>query len=144
MTASVRQSGSERGFTLVEVLVALVVAAVGISAVAVAMSQHADNTRRLRDATLAAFIAGNTLTILRMSADAPDVGRTTEEVEYAQRDWLVTTVIQESGIPSLLRADVSVADARKPDRTLRTINGFLAEAAPLPVNARPSFSALPN
>lgn len=132
----------QTGFTLVEVMVALVIVSVGLAAITVSLSQHANNSRKMRDMTLASFIAGNTLTTLRLQPDFPDVGRSTDELEYANRDWLVTTVIVESGIEGLRRADVSIADALEPDRNIRTVTGFVSAIRSLPRGQQPSYSGL--
>ncbi|MEO0575517.1 MAG: type II secretion system minor pseudopilin GspI [Pseudomonadota bacterium] len=134
----------QSGFTLIEVMVALVIVAVGLSTISVSLSQHASNSRKLRDMTLASFIAGNTLTTLRLQPEFPDIGRSTDELEFANREWLVTTFVQESGIEGLRRADVSIAEAVNPDRNIRTVTGFVSSVRSLPRSQLPSFSGLGN
>jgi general secretion pathway protein I len=52
---------AERGFTLVEVMVALAVVAIALPALLVALSQHVDGTGYLRDKSLAQMVAANKL-----------------------------------------------------------------------------------
>ena len=129
----------QRGFTLIEVMVALIIASLGLTAVAVALQQHTDNARRLRDRTLAMYVASNAIAELRLNAAFPDVGRTTDDVEFAGRSWQVETVITESGVEGLRRADVTISDAESPDVRIRTVLGFVSNRPPLPSSAMPTY-----
>ncbi|MFK8053524.1 MAG: type II secretion system minor pseudopilin GspI [Woeseiaceae bacterium] len=133
---------SNKGFTLVEVMVALVIAALGLTAIAVSLQQHADTSRKLRDQTLALFIASNAIAEIRLEGGFPDVGRSTDEVTFANREWIVVTVIQESGIEGLRRTDVSVAEKDNPDRNLRTVAGFVSRLPTLPAATIPGYASL--
>lgn len=131
-----------RGFTLIEVMVALVIASLGLTAVAVSLQQHTDNARRLRDRTLALYVASNAIAELRLNAAFPDVGRTTDTTTFADRDWRVETVVAESGIEGLRRVDVTISDDQTPDIAVRTVAGFVSSRASLPAAAVPSFDDL--
>lgn len=137
-----RRRGGQRGFTLIEVMIALVIASLGLTAVAVSLQQHTDNARRLRDRTLALYVASNAITELRLNAAFPEVGRSTDETTFAERRWQLETVIAESGIEGLRRIDVTVSDANTPDSAIRTVAGFVSNrTAPAP-SAVPSFGDL--
>jgi prepilin-type N-terminal cleavage/methylation domain-containing protein len=58
-----------RGFTLVEVLVALMIVAIGLSALMVAVSGAARTSGYLRDKTLAQWIALNRLSEVRLNTN---------------------------------------------------------------------------
>ena len=60
-----------RGFTLIEVMVALVVIALGMLGVIQAVSQTASNSGYLRDKTIAHWVAMNRLTEVRLQKAAP-------------------------------------------------------------------------
>lgn len=64
---------SQRGFTLIEVLVALAVVAVALAAASRATAQMIDSSARLRDKTLALAAADSRLAELRLQA-APSAG----------------------------------------------------------------------
>ena len=138
----IRARHGQRGFTLIEVMIALVIASLGLTAVAVSLQQHTDNARRLRDRTLAMYVASNAITELRLNAAFPDVGRTTDETRFADRDWQVVTVVAESGIEGLRRVDVTVSEAEAPDAPIRTVAGFVSNRQPLAGAAVPSFDDL--
>src|ERR1044071_3540973 len=73
------------GFTLVEVLAALVIVSLGLLGVIQAVSQTASSGAYLRDKTIAHWVAMNRLTEVRLEPQQPGIGKTTDEVEMAGR-----------------------------------------------------------
>jgi general secretion pathway protein I len=97
-----------RGFTLIEVLVALAIVALGMSALMGAMSSAADTTIYLRDKMFAEWIALNRVEELRLQFRRPTKGKADGEVEFAGRRWRYEQEIVETEVPGLLRIDVKV------------------------------------
>ncbi len=112
------------GFTLIEVMVALVIVALSLTAVAASMSQMIDASQTMRDRTYASWIAQNRIAEIRLAAETPDVGSTGGEVEYANTDWNWRTTVSETGVDELYRIDVAVSFADSED-TIRTVTGFV-------------------
>ncbi len=98
-----------RGFTLVEVLVALVVVALGMGALLTTISSSANAIARLRDKSFAQWIALNQISLLRLSGQRPSAGATTGEVEYAGAKWRWRQEVTDQGIAGILRVEVRVA-----------------------------------
>jgi general secretion pathway protein I len=96
------------GFTLVEVLVALVIVAAGASAVLSSLNSAAVSTVYLRDKTFAQWIADNRITETRLATSPPQNGKTEGEVDYAGRRWKWRQQITDGQFPGLRRVDVSV------------------------------------
>jgi general secretion pathway protein I len=118
-----------RGFTLVEVLVALAIVALGLVATFGQMNQSATAASRLREKTLASWVAMNELTKLRLSGEFPGVGTRSDDIEMANQRWHYEIRISETEGDYLRRADVTVALADAPGRPLATAAGFVAESA---------------
>jgi general secretion pathway protein I len=97
-----------RGFTLVEVLVALVIVAAGASAVLSALNSAASSTVYLRDKTFAQWIAGNRIAETRLATTRAPSGKTEGELDYAGRRWKWRQQVSDGEIPGLARIDVSV------------------------------------
>jgi general secretion pathway protein I len=113
-----------RGFTLIEVMVALAIVALSLTAVTAAMSQMIDAGNAMRDRTYASWIAQNRIAELRLLATTPDVGASNGEVEYANAEWAWRAVVSETGVDDLLRIDVSVSFAGS-DYVIRTVSGLV-------------------
>jgi general secretion pathway protein I len=113
-----------KGFTLIEVMVALTIVALSLTAVTAAMSQMIDAGNAMRDRTYASWIAQNRIAELRLLATTPDVGASNGEVEYANAEWAWRAVVSETGVEDLLRIDVSVSFAGS-DYVIRTVSGFV-------------------
>jgi general secretion pathway protein I len=139
-----RGHGRAGGFTLIEVMVALAIVALGLSGLAVAMGQKADTAAGLRDRTLALYIGANEITTLRLSGQFPDAGRSEGETDYANREWRWVMRVQETGVDALRRVDVDVLAADRPDTVVRTVSGFVSRSRPVATAAGQPPGASPS
>jgi len=115
-----------RAFTLVEVMVALAIIALSLTAVSAKMGRMIDTSNSMRERTYASWIAQNKITELRLANVLPEVSATSGEVEYANTTWRWRAVISESGIENLFRVDVAVS-YEDGDDVVRTVTGFIGE-----------------
>ncbi len=118
------------GFTLIEVLVALVVVALGMMAVHTTLNRYAAASAYLEEQTLASWIATNKLTELSVAPTWPSLGDYDEDVEFADRDWVCEIEVLETPVPNLRRVDVSVKLASDPDRVVRKVSALIEPPAP--------------
>ena len=102
---------TNNGFTLLEVLVALVIVGLGMIAVFDQLSQMLSMTARLRDKTLANWIASDRITELQVNEQYPKIGETDDEIEMARADWAYTVKISQVPDMDLRRVDVTVSFA---------------------------------
>jgi general secretion pathway protein I len=112
------------GFTLIEVMVALTIVALSLTAVTASISQMINAAESMRNRTYASWIALNRITELRLAVATPDVGASNGEVLYANTDWSWRTVVSETGVDDLYRIDVAVSLAGSED-VVRTVTGFV-------------------
>lgn len=118
-----------QGFTLIEVLAALVIVALGMLGVIQAVTQTARNGTYLREKTLAHWIGLNVITERRLQPSPPEVSESSDEVEFAGRRWRWTMRVTQTEVESLRRMDVSVRPAEAPDGSaLATVTGFYGTA----------------
>jgi len=124
-----RPARSASGFTLIEVLAALVIVALGMLGVIEAVSQQARNGAYLREKTIAHWIAMNVVTEQRLQPAPPPVADSSDEVEFAGQRWRWSMRVTQTEVQSLRRMDVSVrpADARD-DVVLASVSGFYGSA----------------
>ena len=104
-----------RGFTLVEMLVAIAIVGVIGAGISTAIGGMANQTRGLEQRTLANWIASNHLTRMRMlqRREAQSLAEGTEQTRlvFADRQWEVETKIKTTEHPWIRRIEVSVFEA---------------------------------
>ena len=115
-----------RAFTLVEVMVALAIIALSLTAIAAKMSRMIDTSNSMRERTYASWIAQNKIAELRLANVLPEVTTTSGDIDYANSNWRWRAVVSESGIENLFRVDVEVFDTDG-DVMIRKVTGFIGE-----------------
>lgn len=127
MSSAERRSA---GFTLIEVVVAMAVVALGLLAVFRVVSDTVNNTSHLRDRTFAEWIADNLLTEIRLRGSLPSVGSASGTVDYAGREWAWESTVSETPVPDLVRVDVEVRLSETGgEGSLARLSGFLGKVA---------------
>ena len=101
----------QRGFTLIEVLVALVIVAVGMSALMGALSSSAKTVVYMQDKTFAEWVALNQIATVRLKliqSQLPPTGNTNGDIEFANQTWHWRQEVVDSQVPGIRRIDVKV------------------------------------
>jgi general secretion pathway protein I len=136
--AETRCGAAPRGFTLIEVLAALVIVALGMLGVIQAVTQTARNGTYLREKTIAHWVAMNVITEQRLQPSPPNAAEASDEVELAGQRWRWTLTVTQTSVESMRRMDVAVRPADKPDGDpLATVTGFYGSAIGAPGTAAP-------
>ena len=112
------------GFTLVEVMVALMVFAIATVGLQSSIEQGVLTATRLEEKTVANWVAGNKLIELRMASSAPAQGRQDSEVDMAGRTWSIETEVKRTPVPDMLRIEIRVG-LKALDGKIRRITEFL-------------------
>jgi general secretion pathway protein I len=119
-------SRRQPGFTLIEVMVALVIVSLALAAVAASMGQMIDTANTMRERTFASWIAQNKIAEMRLAGVIPEVGESNGEVDFANTSWEWTAEVSETGVENLLKVDVTVSWAGV-DAPIRQVTGFIGE-----------------
>jgi general secretion pathway protein I len=112
-----------RGFTLVEVLVALAIVAIALAAGLKATGALTNNALRQSTVLLAHICAENELVKARLAKRMPDIGDTTVSCPQAGREFTVAVAVRPTPNPSFRRVDAQVIDANTPVLRLSTVIG---------------------
>lgn len=116
---------SLRGFTLIEVLVAVAVLAIAMAAVIGTAARMANNSAYLRDKTLAMLVAHNRVAKYQLQPNWPDTGDSDGEVTLAGQTWEWKAQISKTKAPSLRRVQVTVMKEDSDD-SIASLNVFLS------------------
>ncbi|MCZ6828355.1 MAG: type II secretion system minor pseudopilin GspI [Gammaproteobacteria bacterium] len=123
----------QRGFTLVEVMVALIIVAFLLPALLMGFNQQADGIAYLRDKSVAQWVASNKLTETRLGLQRTQQlfkGERSGSTEMAQREWYWWLESEATEIEDFYRIEVRVADSKDGSKApLFTLVGFLAATA---------------
>jgi general secretion pathway protein I len=113
-----RLSRRPRGFTLLEVLVALVIVGTALGASLRAVGSLAANGSGLRTAMMATWSAENRLVQMRLSNSFPEIGKESYECPQGDLRLMCHEEVLASPNPRLRRVEVSVYDTANPERRI--------------------------
>ncbi|MDY6943029.1 MAG: type II secretion system minor pseudopilin GspI [Pseudomonadota bacterium] len=121
----------ERGFTLLEVMVALLVLGVAMGAAVEGVSRAASQTSYLRDRTIALWVAENVAAELRLEPQWPAIGFQEGQEDMLDRTWYWRAQVSGTPDPELRRANIAVRNDKDKQATpLTTLVVFLAPPQP--------------
>lgn len=127
------------GFTLLEVLVAVAIVALGLSGILSTINGMVGSSIYLKHKTLANWVAQNHITELRLQPEWPDIGKSTDDAEMAGQDWHIMTEVIATPVEKLRRIDVSVSFKDSQDSPLVTVAAFVGQSSGL--QPRPDWRA---
>jgi len=141
----------ERGFTLIEVLVALAIVAIGMAAVLGTLTSSASTVVYMRDKTLANWVALNHIAEQRLKPQMPQLGNTDGDVDFAGQKWHWRQETVATAVQGMVRMDVHVRPADvKADEDRGwyvTLSGIMGDAVAAPRGDEPLYgngSMIPN
>lgn len=131
-----------RGFTLVEVMVALAVVAVALPALLMSLDQQVEGTGYLRDKSLAHMVAANKLTEIRLLAKSSQdllKGKDSGVVEMADREWYWWVESKATEVDKFYRIAITVAtEEEQRELPLQTLVAFMSADLTLEPEADPA------
>jgi general secretion pathway protein I len=122
------------GFTLLEILVALVVVSLSLGAVIQTVGSYTKNQASLRDRVFAQWVARNQLATMQIDGSWPSVGQKKGEVDFPEdvsgtrnREWRWVMQVTQSPEEDMRRLDIDVYSASADDDAspLARLSGFV-------------------
>lgn len=123
---------TEPGFTLIEVLVALAVIAIGLVAVLAVAGRSGRVDSELQQQTFASWVAGNEIEHMRLAPKWPAIGDSNGDVTLAGQKWHWKATVAKTEDPDLRRVTVSVATEDDQDNPVTQLTGFLGKTTGAP------------
>lgn len=114
-----------RGFTLLEVMIALLVITLGIGAVINTTSESGWKSAQMKQRTIAGWVAQNQIAAYRARRTWSNKLDHTGEVKMANADWIWKMKVSPTGDPSLRKLDVDVF-LKGEDGIKASFSGYIA------------------
>jgi general secretion pathway protein I len=131
-----RRVRSARGFTLIEVLVAMTVVAVALAATVRIGSSSSANAARLEGKTFGHWVALNRLEEIRTERSWPPATNRSGTEEMGGRVWRWTQESEETADPNVRRVQIRVGPDQDPDDVQASLTGFIGRP-PADIAGRP-------
>jgi general secretion pathway protein I len=113
-----------RGFTLLEVLVALLVLALALLALSRTAANQVDAFGAMRERAIAGWLAADVLAQTKLATPFPAAGTNDGRRRFGGRDWRYEVVVQGTPVASIRRIDVHVYAPDDSKAPIATLTGF--------------------
>ena len=118
-----------KGFTLVEVLVALGIFAMMSSGFLVASQKASQQLSMLEEKTFALWLAQDRLAEIRQLQISASEATGRNQIENANRDWVVQTKIEKTPIKEMVKIIVTVSLKQESDFPVTQLEGYFFQGA---------------
>ena len=117
-----------RGFTLIEVLVALTILAVALAAAVRSAGVAADTTSDLKERLLAGWIAQDRLAEYAVRPLWPDIGTRQGDADQAGMRFVWRETVSGTPNARFRRVEVQVFPARRPNHAVAKLVGYVVRS----------------
>ena len=115
------------GFTLIEILVAIVILAVALAATTRAAGIATDGAIQTRERLLATWAAQNRVAEIRARRLFPSPGENRYSAAQGNMALEIGETVADTANPTIRRVDLAVSDARDPSRVLARLTAYVAQ-----------------
>ena len=116
-----------RGFTLIEILIAIAILAVALAATTRAAGVATDGALETRQRLLATWAAENRVAELRARQVFPEPGTTKSSVTQGGLALAVEETVTKTANPTIRKVDLAVSDARDTNRVLTRLTAYVGQ-----------------
>ena len=127
MSLNTKKSGLQRGFTLLEVLVAMTILAIALASIIKVSANQALNTEHLRDKTLAHWVAMNQIAEQQLTQQWPSTGKKNGTETMGQHEWHWQSIISDTPDNRVRRLQINVFRQRDDESPVVQLSSFLSQ-----------------
>jgi general secretion pathway protein I len=126
---SVVRVGSQNGFTLIEVIVALGIIATAMAAVMMTVSSTARNAAGLKERTFAHWVAMNQMAELHIMNDRewPAIKKTTGTALMAEHEWHWEQEVEKTPVEKIRKVTIRVRVNEEDEYPMAALVGYVQE-----------------
>ena len=120
---------SNRGFTLIEVIVALAIIATAMAAVMMTVSANVHNATGLKERTFAHWVAMNKMNELMIlnEKEWPEIKKSTGSVMMAKNEWFWEQEVEKTEVETVRRVYIRVRVKEDDEFPATTLVGFVSK-----------------
>lgn len=116
-----------KGFTLIEILIAVAILAVALAATTRAASVATDGALETRQRVLATWAGENRIAELRARAIFPPVATSRLTTDEGGLALVIDETVTETPNFAIRRVDLAISDARDPARVLTRLTAYVSQ-----------------
>lgn len=113
-----------KGFTLLEVLIALAILAISAMAISRQMGSGLKQQAQLAETTAALILAENKINTILLMEQWPSLGTDDDRVDWMEREWLISTDISSTNEPWLRQVKVSILRSTTSDQAIVELTAY--------------------
>lgn len=126
----------QRGFTLLEIMAALAILALAMTAVLGGVTQHANHAGYLKEKTIALWIARNRMVETHLEQSWPKEGRSDGETAMAGSDWAWQMEVKATPDEDLRRVEIRIESPNDRGELIQ-LTGFIPREPLVGIQPRP-------
>jgi len=127
---SQRSPTPAHGFTLLEILVALAIITIALGAIISESSRNGDNAARLRDHTIAHWVAMNLVAEQQIGGKWPAITNTRGHTLMAEQQWFWRLRVSKTADTRIRRLDVVVSNNERRDSPQASLIAYIGQPTP--------------
>ncbi len=119
-----KNTTTQTGFTLIEVMVALTIIAISLGALLSSSGTQANSAGYLKQKTLAHWVATNELTQLRVAKEFPDIGDKKGSTTMAGNEWYWSRTTKETEDKDARQVTFKLFSDKDYENNLTSLTGY--------------------
>ena len=116
-----------RGFTLIEILIALAILAIALGAIIELASNQSLNTAHLQEKTFAHWLAMNKITELQLTSQWPAKGKQEGDEEMGLHNWHWVRTITDTPDNRVRQVEIAIYRDKADQSPVTTLTSFLSQ-----------------
>lgn len=126
---NLKPASEVRGFTLIEVIVALGIIATAMAAVMMTVSANVQNATGLKERTFAHWVAMNKMNelLIENESEWPSIKKTDGSVLMAEHEWFWEQEVEKTEVETIRRVHIRVRVNEEDEFPMTTLVGFVGK-----------------
>ena len=125
---SLHKNRSQRGFTLIEIIIALVVISVALGAVIATTGNSVKHGAHIKEKTIALWVAQNTIADILIKKNWLSTGIKSQDVNMAGRQWFIKNNVIQTPDNNIRKMEVSIYTDNKSQNKIVSLIAYIVKS----------------